>query len=348
VAAEELGYRPALDGIRCLAITLVLGLHYFNFPPGGAVGVDLFFVLSGFLITTLVLEERTATGRFNLVGFYVRRARRLFPALAVVITIYLIATAAAGQNNLLPAVVGVFYLANIAGAAGSHMLGDANLFGLWSLAQEEQFYLVWPSLLLLVARSRRALGWIIAAMALVALWRSALILHGAPDYRIFDGPDVRSSALLAGSALAIWRQRHPSGVGEWAGKVGLVGVGLGASLGWTWPGWPLWCAPLFEVSAVLFIAAAVSKTELARGLAVRPLVWVGRRSYSLYLWHFQTPFGLGFLLRETGVRVPLFDGKLIALGAAFAAAALSYRFVEQPFRARRRPRIAPAVAEAAA
>ena len=114
---KRLGYVPALDGLRGIAIALVVGYHYFGIPPGGSVGVDLFFVLSGFLITTLLLEERATVG-LSLRRFYVRRARRLFPALGALVVVYLLVTAAQGENHVVVAAIGISYAANAVLAFG--------------------------------------------------------------------------------------------------------------------------------------------------------------------------------------------------------------------------------------
>jgi peptidoglycan/LPS O-acetylase OafA/YrhL len=328
---RRLGHVPALDGLRAVAILLVVSYHCFGFPPGGTVGVDLFFVLSGFLITTILLEERGGTGTVRLRAFYGRRVRRLFPALAAFIAVFLIATATAGENRLLAALVGASYLANVVDAFGhTSLIVKAHLDPLWSLAQEEQFYLVWPFVLLVFARSRRLVTWIVLTAAALAVYRAVLEVGGQPGPRIYFGPDTHADGLLVGAGLAALRLRSGLKVGEWAGKIGLSAIIPAALFGWTFGGWAIWGQPLFEVTVALLIAAAVSGTELARGLASRPLVWLGKRSYSLYLWH--APIfaavifvaGSGILERVAGIAI------------AVAVAALSYSYVEQPFRRRRR------------
>ena len=323
----QLGNVPALDGIRAIAILYVIAFHFFG-VAGGATGVDIFFVLSGFLITTLLLEERARTGRIQLGAFYVRRARRLIPALAVAIAAYLIATAAVGEDRVMVALLGASYVANILMAAGSTMFRESGLIHLWSLAEEEQFYLLWPVLLLAVVRIRRGLLLLVLVYLLLSVSRAELFVHGASIQRIYDGPDTRATALIAGSILALYRLQRGLLVGEWAGKVGAGALLFGALFGWAIAPWPIIGQPVFEVGIALLIAAAVNETSLASGLALGPLVWVGQRSYSLYLW--QLPLGacayvLGDGLLATGIALPL----------SFLCASLSYRFVEQPFRYRR-------------
>lgn len=331
---QRLGYVRALDGVRGVAILLVIAFHFFG-VTGGATGVDVFFVLSGFLITTLLLEERAATGYVDLRAFYARRARRLLPALAVVMVAYLVATAAVGDNRIVAALAGISYGANVLLASGSSIFRGSGLIHLWSLAEEEQFYLVWPLLLLLVARFRRALLPIAVGYVLLSAWRAGLSLHGAPSYRIYDGPDTRATALVAGAALAVYRHRWGLKVGEGAGQLAACVLLAGAFFGWAVDFWPTVGQPVFELGIVLLIAAALSDTSIARGLATSPLVWVGQRSYSLYLWQFVGAacvyvLGPGVLATAAG------------LALAFLCAHLSYRFVETPFRRRRARRPAPA------
>ena len=174
---RRLGHVPALDGLRGLAILLVIGGHYFLMPRGGGgTGVGLFFVLSGFLITTLLLEEHAATGRIRLGAFYVRRARRLLPGLALLLASYLVGAIVEGRARvaLRAIAAGGFYTANIAQAYWPHLMGREPIGPLWSLAEEEQFYLVWPALLILL------LAWKLRERYLAALCGLAIILS-APN-----------------------------------------------------------------------------------------------------------------------------------------------------------------------
>jgi len=334
---KRLGYVPALDGLRAIAILLVLGVHDFRFPPGGTVGVDLFFVLSGFLITTLLLEEWTETGGIRLRAFYVRRARRLLPALALLLIVYLVATTAAGHAHLLPVVAGTFYFGNIVVAAGHSMAG---LGRLWSLAEEEQFYLVWPFLLLVLARSRRIVVWILGLALALAVYRSGLLLNGASGQRVYFGPDTHADGLVFGAALAAARIRWDLDFGEWAGKFGLAALIPAALFGWRMRSWGVWAQPAFEISVALLIGAAFSQTALARGLASRPIVWIGKRSYGLYLWCGTVLNGLIYFFG------PGYPTRIGAFAVTFLVAALSYRLVEQRFRRRgaRAEPLIPAVA----
>lgn len=337
----RLGYLPALDGLRAISIALVVGYHAFGFPFGGTIGVDVFFVLSGFLITSLLLEEQHQTGRIALRGFYGRRVRRLLPALLFMLAVYLIVTAAVGKDELLAAIVGGSYVANFFDAAGNPLLTSAHLNQLWSLAQEEQFYLLWPVALILLSRSRQLLKIVVAVAVVVMLLRAGLSVAGASPNRLYYEPYLRADGLLVGASIAVVHARRPIAVSEWAGKIGVAGLVLGAVFGWGFESWAVWGEPLFLLSVGLLLLAALSKTDLARGLEARPLVWLGRRSYSLYLWHVPV---IAAVVYVAGSNLAADAAGVLA---ATATAALSYRFVEQPFRRRRIPD-APAVDPVAA
>jgi peptidoglycan/LPS O-acetylase OafA/YrhL len=326
---RRLGQVPALDGLRGIAILLVFGCHFMGEPLGGAYGVDLFFVLSGFLITTLLLEERSASGRIGLGGFYVRRARRLLPALGAMLICYLGYNAILGHDALGTVADYGLYFGNIYYVV-THRPDTTGLGHLWSLAEEEQFYLLWPVLLLLVVRAKRPLYWVTALAVALIVYRFALILDGASMHRLYRAPDTHSEGLVLGAALAFFRQQGFV-AGEWAGKLGLA-LTIPAAVAGAWT----IGLPVFEIGALLLVAAAVSDTSLAKGLSVRPLVWIGALSYSLYLWHF--PVLWAFHVHN----------RLLALGVTVLLAWLSYRYIEQPFRRRRTANLEPAVSPSAA
>ena len=236
---------------------------------------------------------------------------------------YLVYNAILGRDALSTVADYGLYFGNIYFVV-SHKADNTGLGHLWSLAEEEQFYLLWPLLLLVFARAKRPVYWVAAlALALIA-YRSALILNGASMTRLYRAPDTHSEGLVLGAALAFLRQRGFV-AGEWAGKLGLA-LAIPAAIAGAWR----IGLPVFELGAVFLVAAAVGKTEIARALSVRPLVWLGALSYSLYLWHYPVLW------------VFHAQNRLVALGVSFLLAWLSYRFVEQPFR-RRRARPEPAV-----
>jgi peptidoglycan/LPS O-acetylase OafA/YrhL len=328
-----LGYVPALDGLRGVAIALVLATHYFGLPGAGASGVGLFFVLSGFLITTLLIEERADRGSISLGNFYRRRARRLLPALALLLATYLIVRGAQGQNGLRVVALAGLYFGNVVQAFSLHdNVGGTSLAHLWSLAEEEQFYLVWPLVLLAVTRARRPLLWVAGLVVALTAYRAALATGGGSVTRLYYGPDTHADWLLGGALLAFaGRRRIPEPVVLAA--FGLLVAGTTVNP-WT-RAWETWQATVLMLGCVVLVAAASAKTPLAEVLSVRPLVGLGKISYSVYLWHIPVFAALDY-------RHPL-----AAIPLTLLAAILSYHFVEQPFR-RRRARVSPLLASARA
>ena len=318
----RLGYRPALDGLRGVAVLLVLAQHAGLplFPQGGTVGVTLFFVLSGFLITSILRAEHDATGRIDFRGFYLRRARRLLPARALLligVSAYLFVS----HQSLLDVVLTAGYASNLAGAAG-HNLG--NLVHTWTLSLEEQFYLLWPLLLPVVARRRRPAVILAVVVALVVAWRVVLSLSGAPTERIYFGPDTRADAIVIGCALAFALARtsarflRPAAVGSALLLAGLCAAPPQSHLAWLLP-------PITVASLVLVAFAAQSTPRL---LTWRPLVATGRISYGLYLWSF--PVALSVESRD----LPLWVSAPTITAVSVALALASWFVVERPFKRR--------------
>lgn len=295
-----LGYRPALDGLRALAILLVIPYNWHWGVAAGYLGVDVFFVLSGFLITSLLLEEHHATGRIDLPAFWARRALRLLPALLLLLTALLLMSPSARANPLGPLLV-LFYVGNWALALTDH--GYEILGGLahtWSLSVEEQFYLIWPPILLVLLRrgaSVRALAQVAGVgVVLSFLLKWGLSVAGAPPLRIYTGTDTRADALLIGCLLALLA-RIPSRpiqgalrVPSWAGWLALVAlVSVAAVIGpsdtspWMQRG-GFTLAALVAATVLAHIVASPGGA-MARLFSAQPLVWTGRVSYGLYLWH---------------------------------------------------------------
>ena len=325
---RRLGYTPALDGVRGVAIAIVLVEHFGLLPTSGGYaafpitgGIDLFFVLSGFLITTLLLEEQAETGRISLRGFYARRARRLLPGLFMMLAVFAAIAVAKGIDPLPDLARYGFYTGNIARTLTHTSVTTSGLEHLWSLAEEEQFYLVWPLLLILFMRARRLLLLTVALAVTLILWRAYLALSGA-GWQLYYRPDTHSDGLMIGAVLAIILQRRPLSL-----PAGLQPWLVAAFAGWCVVGpyfaWEIVGRPVLELLCAGLVLAAATKSELAAGLSWQPLVWLGKISYSLYLWHFMLLWAFGW-------------HPLQALPVSFAAAWLSYRFVEQPFRRHRR------------
>ena len=354
VKGVRLSYLPGLDGLRALAVIAVLLYHaQLAWIPGGFLGVEVFFVISGYLITTLLLEERRRRGRINLVGFWMRRARRLLPALylLLVVTLAFAVVFLPGEVARLrsDALAAFGYVTNWYLILGEESYFEAVgrpslLLHLWSLAVEEQFYLLWP--LLLVAGTMllrgRALFVVLAGAVGSAVLMAILYQPNVDPSRIYYGTDTRAAGLLLGAALAfVW---VPGRFGHRTGRIPpllLDVVGL-AALG----GLVLFCVLLDQYQPFLFrggfaLVALVTGVVimitvhprarlLGAGLLGRqPLRWIGLRSYGIYLWHWPV-----FMVTRPELDVPIDGWRLVALrlAATVVLADLSYRFVETPIR----------------
>jgi peptidoglycan/LPS O-acetylase OafA/YrhL len=336
VETGRLGYRPSLDGLRAFAVLLVFGVHtHPRLVPAGSIGVDIFFVLSGFLITTLLVEELDSRGRVSIGRFYIRRALRLLPALfgllaAVTLWALLVAAPDTRHNALDEVLAAGSYTRNLTWWA--HVPGTL-LGHTWSLALEEQFYLVWPAVLTLCLRPRRPSTAVavvfVAGFALISALRiSGVVGPGA----LFIG---RPDALLLGAALALVRRDFAA---RWAGAAALrragpavvVGtVGLLAIAAWDAGddafgiGYTLAAA---AAAALIMGLVVLDERGLARLFAGRPAVALGRVSYGFYLWHLP-------VLRWTDDRLigePAVARIGLGFGLALTATLLSYRLVELP------------------
>ncbi len=339
-------FRPDIEGLRAVAVILVLAYHA-RLPglTGGYIGVDVFFVVSGFLITGLIVRELETTGTVSLAAFYARRARRLLPAALVVI----VATVLASAIILPPLRVldvasdgaaAAVYLGNVrfALAATDYLQADLEpspLLHYWSLGVEEQFYLFWPAFLMVVAGRRPDLRRIGIAVLVVALSSLALSLVWTST----DAPlaffllPARAWELAVGAivALAVGRLGAvPRPVASVAVVGGLALIAVGAvtfDLATPFPGT---AALLPVVGAALVIAGGVGRPlgPASRLLATRPMQWIGGISYSLYLWHWPL-----LVLPAVAVGAPLPGAVRLALvGLTFVIAAVSRRWIEDPIR----------------
>jgi peptidoglycan/LPS O-acetylase OafA/YrhL len=320
----RLGHVPALDGLRGVAIAAVL-IYHGGWVSGGYVGVDLFFVLSGFLITSLLLEEHLERGLVSLRGFYLRRVRRLMPVAVAGIVFSEIALLGGflGGWQALSGVFAFFYVENFA-----HFLHDPPVSGVghyWSLSQEEQFYLLWPPLLVLLLRRRVNARWLIAGLLVAAV---AVMVHRTSlhDARRLFGPDARSDGILLGCALAIaWKHGlvKPHRLWGIAGIASAAGFAVTAGTA-TWATGEAFGVTAANLAAVTMIASIVAAPHrwLPRLLSLRPLRWLGLISYSLYIWQ------------------PLVASTTELQGTPMIAVSIlvgwgSYRLIEEPFRRRR-------------
>jgi peptidoglycan/LPS O-acetylase OafA/YrhL len=373
---STLGHLRGLDGLRAIAVLAVVVYHAgLGGLTGGFLGVEVFFVISGYLITALLLAERRKTGRIDPVAFWLRRGRRLLPALFVMLGTILAFAVLVLPEELarlrVDALAAVAYITNWHLIAGDQSyfesIGRPSLFNhLWSLAIEEQFYLVWPLVLgaLLLAGRRIALGATLLVAVASAAWMALQFDPATDPSRVYYGTDTRLTGLLLGSALAfVWvpsvgavpslvpgmsrRQRRKvlavtASAGRWgSARLGwaLDGLGLVALAGLA--GF-LAAADAFDpflyqgglavlglVTVALVASVVHPRGHLGRLLDLAPIRWVGTRSYSIYLWHWPI-----FALTRPGLDVPLDAATALVarLVLTALAAEVSYRFVEVPVR----------------
>jgi peptidoglycan/LPS O-acetylase OafA/YrhL len=343
---HSIRYRPDIDGLRAVAVMAVLAYHAFpRLVPGGFAGVDIFFVISGYLISGIIYQ-RMLENRFSIATFYARRILRIFPALIVVV----LATFIAGCFVLSAAQMEALG-ANIAGAAAfvqnfvlrEQIVGYFDpgadrlpLLHLWSLGIEEQYYIAWPVTLLLIARWEARLVAIVAAVALASFL--ACVLTPSLDAALaFYSPLTRAWELFAGSALALWQGKRFVGsylsdggfqqYGTVVAIAALSGIGVAFwafNAGTSWPGF-------FTLVPVLAAAALIATTNTfvhRRLLSARPMVFVGLISYPLYLWHFPL-IAYAKLQYGEGMPAPVTCGLLVV---SALLAWLTYRFIERPLR----------------
>lgn len=306
-------YRPDIDGLRAIAVLAVV-LHHLSAPllPGGYVGVDVFFVISGYLITSIISREM-AEGRFSFASFYERRARRIFPALFAVLAATLVASYAlllpSDMMSTLRAALGtVFFGSNIVfwremkeGYFAATDLALNPLLHTWSLSVEEQFYVFFPVLLLLCYRfTRQQVVPVLLFSAMVSLVGAALLVSSKSVAVFFLSP-FRAWELLAGSLLALHtvpplRSRMLRELIAAAGLLAIVVACFVYDGGTTFPGLAA-LAPVLGTAALIH-AGASGPSLAARLLQLPPMVWVGLISYSLYLWHWPlivlTRYATGF------------------------------------------------------
>jgi peptidoglycan/LPS O-acetylase OafA/YrhL len=351
-------YLPGLDGLRALAVIAVIAFHeQLGWAPGGLLGVGVFFTLSGYLITDLLLGQWVATGRLALADFWLRRARRLLPALFVMLVVVsawvtvadraqlgrlrgAVASAATYSSNWYLIIENQSYFARFA--------PPAPLDHLWSLAVEEQFYLVWPWLLLAGllclrrARKGRAggLAWLaLPALALAAGSAAAMVAlyhPGLDPTRVYEGTDTRAAGVLIGAALAmIWPSRSAAADGQartWLDAGGLAGLAVIGVLIWRTGQYSpfLYRGGIIVLSvatAAVIAAVATPATRTGRALGWAPLRWVGVRSYGIYLWHYPV-----IVLTTAAYATEDLARAAVQIAATITIAALSWRYIEEPIR----------------
>ena len=340
-------YRPDIDGLRAIAVLAVVGFHAFpGRVPGGFVGVDIFFVISGFLISTIIIES-LEHGQFSFIEFYARRIRRIFPALLVVLASVLafgwIALLAGEYRQLGEHVMaGAAFVSNLVLWRESGYFDiDAEakpLLHLWSLGIEEQYYIVWPLLLWGAAKARLKLLWVAVAIGLLSFVLNIRSVAVDP-VTTFYSPLTRLWELLAGSILAWTTIHHPARLHRISGKfrhasslAGLLLIASGILLIDRHSAFPGWWAALPVTGAVLLIASG-GEAWINRMLLARPImVWFGLISFPLYLWHWPL-LSFGHILENTS---PSKTYRILAVIAAILLAWGTYRLIELHVRRSRK------------
>lgn len=342
-------FRGDIEGLRTVAIGLVLVYHAgITFVPGGFVGVDVFFVISGFLITGILVRELESSGRVSLARFWARRARRLLPATGLVL-----AATALGVWLLMPATSWRTFGGDIAGAAFyvvnwvfanrsvdylAEGVDPSPALHFWSLAVEEQFYVLWPLLLCVVALvlrrwrstpTRPAMAAVLVAIAVPSfLWSVNMTASGNPA--AFFVTTTRLWELALGAAVALgatlW-PRIPARLANVLGWVGLAAIGVAALAFDSSTSWPGSAALLPTLGTAAVIVAGYHAGGPVPLLSLRPMVWVGGLSYSLYLWHWPILVLGAAVLGELGQKTGL-----LLVAASFVPAWLGHKFVENPLR----------------
>jgi len=308
--------------------------------PGGYIGVDIFFVLSGFLITSILLREYSKTGHINLAHFYARRFLRIVPALVLLMMVFTLAALMAGidLDTLFKDIFATaLFISNWTRAFDLRF--PIYLAHTWSLSIEEQFYLIWPGMLLFLLKrfSLNVILTIVLASALVSMvWRILLFLNGASIHRVYDGFDTRMDTLLLGAGVACFLALPNSRIKLRVSRVALNFTKLGSLLLVYVLVWSDWTDPSMVLGGYSFVGVFAAATILllsqerpnfvGRYLEWRPLVLVGQISFGLYLWHYTI---FRFMRLELDASPATINTAGVAL--TFAAATASYILLEKPF-----------------
>ena len=352
-AAGKSAYVPGLDGLRAIAVIAVLGYHLaVPWLAGGLLGVGMFFTLSGFLITRILIGTFDRTGSFALRRFWVHRARRLLPAVVLVLLTVLAGTALTDRATLgrrwSESLSAMAYVANWHTIAQGQtyfdrFAGPSQLDHLWSLSVEEQFYVVWPLLLLAMVAARFTRVQMVASTAALAVASFALLsilAHpGFDNTRAYEGTDTRAGGILVGALLALcWpRLVEVAASRSWvrtavmtAGSLGLVVVaGLLVTADDYWLGFYDWGLLALSVATAAVVAAvALPGSRLDAVLGVAPLRWTGERSYGIYLWQLPVIAAFG----RDGLEQHRVLMSVVLVTVTLVLAELSWRLVEDPIR----------------
>ncbi|GAC57089.1 putative acyltransferase [Gordonia hirsuta DSM 44140 = NBRC 16056] len=348
---NQTSYLPALDGLRALAVIFVV-LYHLDVPgfSGGLLGVGMFFTLSGYLITSLLVFSHERTGGLGLKSFWIRRFRRLMPASILVLVATLVTSAIALPKEFLgylwEALSALFYVNNWYTIFSNDSYfdrfgGPSPLSHMWSLSIEEQFYIFWPLMMLaMYAVIKRRMGMTILTVILALISFYLLYSLASPAFdntRAYEGTDTRAGGLLLGAAMAFWWPARKHSVDQdrrtWLDVAGLAGIAaivyLVITTGDNSMSLYSWGIAALTLATMAILAAAVAPdTLVANLLSLPPLVWIGERSYGLYLWHMPVVAFVPLAVRTDSpwLSVPLVVGLTVLL------AALSWRYLEDPIR----------------
>ena len=351
---KQSAYYPGLDGIRAIAVALVIAYHV-GVPHmgGGLLGVGVFFTLSGYLITSILLSAWNKRGNLGLSTFWLRRARRLLPAVILVLIVVLLATLIVDSSKFgsraNDSFWALFYVANWATIIKGQSYfdrfnGPSPLEHLWSLSVEEQFYVFWPLLLLLMLKvfkgKLKSIAGVTIALGVVSMILLALFAHAGQDAtRAYEGTDTRAGGLLWGAALAmLWHPKVAAGHQAAARRIGLDVLGVIGLIGivtlvatttqttmFIYRGG---IALLTLATCAVLMAAVHPETMVAKVLSLAPLRWIGERTYGIYLWHMPVA---AFLPERTFYGNTLLRG-IIVVALTVLIASLSWTLVEDPIR----------------
>jgi peptidoglycan/LPS O-acetylase OafA/YrhL len=343
-------YMPGIDGLRALSVLAVIAYHLnMKWAQGGLIGVAIFFVISGYLITDQILIQKQRHGKLNLKDFWIRRARRLLPAMFCMLLFVAIWLLFLNPNRLLHLqgdyLSSLFYVNNwwliFHQVSYFESFGPPSPIGhLWSLSIEEQFYLLWPLLLMLTHRRGKLFLVILIGAIASAVAMAFLYEPGADPSRVYYGTDTRMFGLLIGAALAVvWpshklkqavsrSSRYSMNIIGAAGLLALIYMmySMNEYDAWLYRGGFLL---LSVITAVVIAVLAHPASRLGKIIGVRPLKWFGVRSYSLYIWHYPV---IVLTSPANQASAPNISLVVVQVAASFVLAALSYKFIEEPLR----------------
>lgn len=363
-ATQKSRYIPSLDGLRAFAVLAVIAYHFgLAWAPGGLLGVTVFFVLSGYLITGLLLAEWQRTKTIDLKAFWMRRIRRLVPAIvflllscALLFTLFNHELLTKMRDDTIPA---LFFFSNwwyiFHDVSYFEALGAPSpLTHFWSLAIEEQFYIIWPVLLFILFKGgikKRPLAIIITVLIVLSAGEMAFLYNPMEDpSRVYYGTDTRAFSLLIGALLALIGPSRLLGTRTVKTRRGastfdtipvpvLDGIGVAAFVGLCimvctmdgFSAFPYYGGVLLAslLSAVLIAVLAHPKSMIAKAAAIKPLTWIGKRSYGMYLWHYPIILLMNPIGAQEGPNAAYL---LLQLAIIFACSAFSFHFVENPIR----------------